>query len=310
MTEIKKNTLLKRMWKGRTGYLFLLPLMIGVICFAYYPPILAIIKSFTDWSSASSGTVIGFGNYKELFHDQVFLDSIPTMLILSIPSLIISIFVPLVMAELIYHVACGKMKSLYRVLVLLPIIAPGVIGTYIWTFIYQQDGGLLNGLLNAVGIHSEINWLNDSRYVLFSMIFMGFPWVGGTNVLIYMSGLMDISTEVIEAARLDGAGTMRIIRSIHMPALVGQIRYFAVFGIIGAFQNYGMQVILSNSGKVDPDITNSAIMVPGYYMYQQAFKHGRMGYACAIGTLLFAFVGLLTLLTFKVFKAKRLDLDE
>ncbi len=86
--------------------------------------------------------------------------------------------------------------------------------------------------------------------------------------------------------------------------------YFAVFGIIGAFQNYGMQVILSNSGKVDPDITNSAIMVPGYYMYQQAFKHGRMGYACAIGTLLFAFVGLLTLLTFKVFKAKRLDLDE
>ena len=102
MTEIKKNTLLKRMWKGRTGYLFLLPLMIGVICFAYYPPILAIVKSFTDWSSASSGSVIGFGNYKELFHDQVFLDSIPTMLILSIPSLIISIFVPLVMAELIY----------------------------------------------------------------------------------------------------------------------------------------------------------------------------------------------------------------
>ena len=139
MTEIKKNTLLKRMWKGRTGYLFLLPLMIGVICFAYYPPILAIIQSFTDWTSASSRSVIGFGNYKELFHDQVFLDSIPTMLILSIPSLIISIFVPLVMAELIYHVACGKMKSLYRVLVLLPIIAPGVIGTYIWTFIYQQE---------------------------------------------------------------------------------------------------------------------------------------------------------------------------
>ncbi len=310
MTETNKKTLLKRIWKGRTGYLFILPLMIGVVLFAYYPPILAIIKSFTNWDSASTGVFVGLANYKELFRDQVFLDSIPTMLILSVPSLIIGIFVPLVMAELIYHVTNGKLKSLYRVLVLLPIIAPGVIGTYIWTFIYQQDGGLLNSLLNSIGIPSQINWLNDSRYVLFSMIFMGFPWVGGINVLIYMSGLMDISSEVIEAARLDGAGPLRIIRSIHLPALVGQIRYFAVFGIIGAFQNYGMQVVLSNSGKVDPDITSSAIMVPGYYMYRQAFFHGRMGYACAIGTVLFVFVGLLTIITFKGFKAKRLDLNE
>ncbi len=310
MTEANKITLAKRIWKGRTGYLFILPLMIGVILFAYYPPILAIVKSFTDWDSANSGVFIGLNNYKELFRDQTFLDSIPTMLILSVPSLIIGIFVPLVMAEFIFHVTNKKLKSLYRVLVLLPIIAPGVISTYIWTFIYQQDGGLLNALLNAIGIPSQINWLNDSRYVLFAMIFMGFPWVGGTSVLIYMSGLMDISGEVIEAARLDGAGTMRIIFSIHLPALMGQIRYFVVFGVIGAFQNYGMQVVLANSNKVDPDITNSAIMVPGYYMYRQAFAHGRMGYACAIGTLLFVFVGLLTIITFKVFGAKRPDAGE
>lgn len=310
MTEVKKRPLFKQMWRGRMGYLFLLPLLIGVVCFAYYPPLLAIFRSFTSWDSGSEGVFIGFNNYKDLFRDQVFLDSIPTMLILSIPTLIISIVVPLIMAELVYHVRYGKAKSLYRVLVLLPIIAPGVIGTYIWTFIYQQDGGLLNSLLGVFGINANINWLNDADYVLFSMIFMGFPWVGGTNVLIYMSGLMDISPDVLEAARLDGAGPMRIIFKIHLPALIGQIRYFTVFGIIGAFQNYGMQVVLSNSGKVDPDITNSAIMVPGYYMYTQAFRHGRMGYACAIGTVLFLFVGLLTIITFKVFGIRQFAVDD
>ena len=297
------------MWKKRISYLFLLPLMIGVIAFCYYPPILAIIRSFTTWTIGSVDEKLDFSlnNYTRLFNDPVFLKSIKTMLYINIPKLIIGIFAPLVMAELIYWVKKKNLQSLYRILVLLPIITPGVIITFIWTYVYKIDG-ILNGVLSLFGIKSDISWLNDERTVIPAIIFMGFPWCGGTSVLIYTSGLMNIPTELIEAARLDGATTWKIITRVHMPAIVGQIRYFLVFGIIGAFQDYGIQVILSSSKLVGKDITNSAIMVPGYYMYTQAFSGSDLGYACAIGTVLFVVVMIITAITFKTFNAKKFDL--
>ena len=300
----------REIWKARLAYIFLLPLMIGVIGFCYFPPIMAIIRSFTTWTlgNSSEKIVFSFDNYIRLFQDKTFLSSIPTMLYINIPKLIIGIVAPLVMAELLYFVKRKKLSALYRILVLLPIITPGVINTYIWTYIYKTDG-LLNALLGLFGIKTDISWLNSAKTVIPAIIFMGFPWVGGTSVLIYMSGLINIPNEVLDAAKLDGASTKRIIWSIHLPELVGQIRYFLVFGIIAAFQDYGIQVVLNGSNLVTPDITGSAIMVPGYYMYTKAFTGGDLGYACAIGTLLFLAVMLITLATFKAFNAKKFDLD-
>lgn len=310
MTKRSVKITLQKIWKARTAYLFLSPLLIGVICFYYYPPILAIIRSFTGWKIGASNAAYSFSldNYIRLFSDEVFFDSIWNMLYINIPKLLIGIVVPLIMAEMLFWVKRKKLSAVYRVLVLLPIITPGVISTYIWTYIYRTDG-MLNGILNLFGFDSEISWLNNAQTVIPSIIFMGFPWIGGTSVLIYMSGLMNIPNEIGEAARLDGAGTMRIIWSLHMPSLVGQIRYFLVFGLIGAFQDYGIQVVLSGSGAVQKDIINSAIMVPGYYMYRQAFSEGDLGYACSIGTIIFMFVLLITAITFKTFNAKKFELD-
>ncbi len=310
MTKRSVKITLQKIWKARTAYLFLSPLLIGVICFCYYPPILAIIRSFTGWKIGASNAAYSFSldNYIRLFSDEVFFDSIWNMLYINIPKLLIGIVVPLIMAEMLFWVKRKKLSAVYRVLVLLPIITPGVISTYIWTYIYRTDG-MLNGILNLFGFDSEISWLNNAQTVIPSIIFMGFPWIGGTSVLIYMSGLMNIPNEIGEAARLDGAGTMRIIWSLHMPSLVGQIRYFLVFGLIGAFQDYGIQVVLSGSGAVQKDIINSAIMVPGYYMYRQAFSEGDLGYACSIGTVIFMFVLLITAITFKTFNAKKFELD-
>lgn len=310
MTKRSVKITLQKIWKARTAYLFLSPLLIGVICFCYYPPILAIIRSFTGWKIGASNAAYSFSldNYIRLFSDEVFFDSIWNMLYINIPKLLIGIVVPLIMAEMLFWVKRKKLSAVYRVLVLLPIITPGVISTYIWTYIYRTDG-MLNGILNLFGFDSEISWLNNAQTVIPSIIFMGFPWIGGTSVLIYMSGLMNIPNEIGEAARLDGAGTMRIIWSLHMPSLVGQIRYFLVFGLIGAFQDYGIQVVLSGSGAVQKDIINSAIMVPGYYMYRQAFSEGDLGYACSIGTIIFMFVLLITAVTFKTFNAKKFELD-
>ena len=139
-----------------------------------------------------------------------------------------------------------------------------------------------------------INFLNDFNWIIPALIFMGFPWIGGATVLIYLSGLNALSEEVVEASRLDGCTTFKRIFLIDLPNLTGQLRYFLVFGLIGAFQSYGVQVVLTSGGP------GNSTMVPGYYMYKQAFGYGNFGYAGAIGTFLFVLIGIVTAVTYKL----------
>ncbi|MGN1098964.1 MAG: carbohydrate ABC transporter permease, partial [Christensenellales bacterium] len=139
----------------------------------------------------------------------------------------------------------------------------------------------------------SINWLHDPNIIIFSIILIGFPWIGGTSTLIYASGLMNISNQVIEASKLDGASTFRRIVSIDLPLLSGQIRYFLIFGIIGGFQDYGTQFTLTNGGP------GYSTYVPGWYMYKLAFTDDRMGYASAISAVLFLAILIVTAICFK-----------
>lgn len=306
MKQKKKGGLLKQMWKCRNAYLFLLPLFTGLIIFSYYPPALGIFRSLFSWDGINPGTFVGADNYKKLLHDEIFLNSIPTMAKIMLPKLFIGIVVPLIMAELIFSIRNKKLQGFYRVAILLPIVAPGVVGTLIWKNIFDPNGGLLTAVLRGIGVLGPdqlIDWLGSVNSVIPSIIFMGFPWIGGTSVLIYMSGLMSISQEVIEASRLDGCSAIRRIFSIDLPNIMGQVRYFLVFGIIGGLQDYGVQIVLTQGGP------GYSTYVPGYYMYIQAFTAGNMGYACAIGTSIFVIIALITALTFKVMNAKQFDVD-
>ena len=292
----KKHTLLWRIWHGRVGYLFILPLMIGLLMFSYYPAFNGIYHSFFDWDSTGDAVFVGLNNYLELWQDQVFLDSFLTMVIIQIPKLLISMFCPLIMAELIFNLRSRKAQFRYRTLILLPMVTPAIVGTLIWKFIYDPNNGLMTAICRALGFLGEngvIDWLGNPNWVIFAVIFMGFPWIGGTSVLIYMSGLMDIPNEVLESARMDGCSTIRRVLSIDLPAILGQVRYFLITGIIGALQDYSLQLMLTEGGP------GYSTMVPGYYMYLEAFTANRMGYACAIGTSLFIIIFVLTVLTRK-----------
>lgn len=297
----KKITLGNKLKKSIPAYLFLLPLFTGILIFSYYPAFSGIYHSFFDWNGIGEKTFRGLANYKNLFHDSIFLNSIPVMLKLMIPKLIISIVVPFIMAELIFAIRSNKMQERYRMLCLLPMVAPGVVGTLLWKFIYDPSSGLaveLCRLFGIVGQTQNIDWLGNPALTIGSIIFMGFPWIGGTSVLIYMSGLMNISGEVMEASQLDGCSTFGRIFRIDIPLMMGQIRYFVIIGIISALQDYSVQIILTGGG---PGYTT---YVPGYYLFKQAFSYGNMGYACAIGTLMFSVIFLLTLCSMRLMKSK------
>ncbi len=288
-----KKSLLARIWQARIAYLLLAPLLIGLIVTAYYPPISGLYHSLFDWNANGREVFIGLDNFKELFQDPVFLNSIPTLFKLMIPRLLISVIVPLIAAELIFGVRSKRWQYNYRVMVLLPMVAPGLVYTLLWQKIYDPQSGLLTTILRGLGLIGQdqiVNWLGDPKLVIPALIFMGFPWIGGTAVLIYMSGLMNISGEVIEASILDGCTPMQRIRHIDLPLLIGQIKYFLVFGLIGGIQDYNSQLVLTQGG---PGYTT---YVPGYYMYIKAFGASRMGYASAVGVVMFVVIFGLTIL--------------
>lgn len=287
------KSLLRRIWDARVAYLLLSPLLIGLLITAYYPPISGMYHAFFDWSVTGTARFVGLQNFQKLFSDKVFLQSIPTLFYIGVPRLLISIIVPLAMAEMIFAVTSKKAQYRYRVLILLPMVAPGMVSTLIWKKIYDPMSGLLTSVLRSLGVvgHNQvINWLGSSSLVIPSLVFMGFPWIGGTAVLIYMAGLMNISQEVIEASVLDGCSTFKRIVTVDIPLIMGQVRYFLVFGLIGVIQDYNSQLILTQGG---PGYTT---YVPGYYMYVKAFGSNQMGYASAVGFVMFLFIFALTLM--------------
>lgn len=299
----KKAKLLGRtIWKYRAGYIMAAPLMVGLVLFSFYPFIYGLGLSFFHKTDKIM-EFVGLKNFALLMRDALFWKSMATMGKIFFFKVLIGIVAPLIMAELIFGVRSEKMQNVFRILVLLPMVAPGVVGMLIWKQIYAVDGGIFNEILKALGIIAkDIDWLGDSKYVLFSIVFLGFPWVGGTSVLIYMSGMMAISGEVFEASRLDGCTTLRRIFYIDLPLLRGQIRYFLVFGIIGALQDYSVQVVLTGGGPNQFDT-----YVPGYYMYKMAFTNNNFGYAAAIGTVIFVLAGLFTVIAYKFTGEKKED---
>lgn len=291
----------KKLYASRKAYLFLLPLFFFLLLFSYYPAISGIYHSFFNWSDTGESFFIGWANYKELFLDtEVFWPSFLTLLKLMVPKLIINIVVPLVAAEMIFNLTSDKAKSVYRLWVLIPMVAPGVVTTLVWDYIYDPNYGLVSAVWQLFG-GETIDWLNDTRTVIWAVIFMGFPWIGGTSVLIYTSGLNSISSESRESARIDGASTWQIIFRIDLPQIFGQVKFFLINGLISGIQDYSVQFLLTEGGP------GYDTMVPGYYMYQAAFQSGRMGYASAIGTVLFVIIMVLTLILFRVGKEKEED---
>jgi ABC-type sugar transport system permease subunit len=144
-------------------------------------------------------------------------------------------------------------------------------------------------------------WLGHTKLVIPALVFWGFPWVGTIGVLIYLAGLQNISTDVYEAAELDGTGPIRMLLHIELPLIATAVRINLIFMTIGTLTGYGLFLVLlgHNGGP------GNAGMVPGLYMYREAFYFGRFGYACALGMVIFAIVLAITILYHKYVKVEK-----
>jgi raffinose/stachyose/melibiose transport system permease protein len=284
--------------RHRRSYLFLLPTFSLLILFSYYPIASAFFHAFTEWRGSGATTWLGLANFRELLSDAVMGEATRNALVLLLAHVAIALTVPLLVAEMIFALRSERAQYVYRVLFVIPMVVPGVVVLLIWGFFYDYNLGLLNQSLALFGLGQyKQAWLGDARLALYSLILMGFPWVGGFPLLIYYAGLQNISTDVFDSARIDGATGLGRFRFIDLPLLMGQIKLLLVLGFIGGLQGFQTQLLLTNGGPA------YATMVPGLHLYQNATAFDRMGYACALGVLLFLAILGITYLNLKYLRS-------
>lgn len=282
------DSLWSRIVASRYCYLALLPMLVFLVVFSYYPPAMALWRSFFDWNGAQA-IFIGIGNYLELLKDKIFLRAVGNVAKLSLFRILAINIMSLLVAELLFNLKSDKARRFYQVAFLIPMVVPTIVSLFLWQFIYDGQFGLLNAFLEGLGLgHFQHAWLGESTTALKALMFIGFPWIVGTNTLIYLAGLQGIPMSVIESAILEGCNIFQRFWRIDLPMILGQVRLLLILSLISEVQSYETQFVLTNGG---PGI---ATMVPGLHMYQVAFSYGRLGYACAIGMVLFAVTLILT----------------
>ena len=294
-----KGAFLRSVKKALPFYAILLPTFALIITFNYYPAGSAIFHSFFRWSVIEPTKFVGFQHFQTMAADPVLRTSIGNLLQLVAFRVFIAVVVPFIVAELMFSVRNKKVQYYYRIMVLLPMIVPGIVIMLIWRFIYNPHIGLANALLEGVGLGNLTNdWLGNPDTALYSLMFMRFPWVAGTGVLIYLAGLYSIPESLMDATKLDGVGRFRRIFVLDIHFVVGQIKLFIVLGFITGLQYFGEQLIMTQGGPVNRTMT------PALHMYFEAFTYDRLGYASAIGFSMFVVLLILTYINLRFIKSK------
>ncbi len=276
-------TVLKKHWKL---YAFLVPVFIPLIIFGYLPAVDAFKLAFID---NQSGAFVGLQNFIDMASDRKLIKSVGVMLKLLVAGLITGNIPALLMAELLYNLRSKRASGAYRFLFIIPMMIPGLVVYLMWQYmIFESTYGLANALMNMLGLPEQA-WLNGTSTALISLVLIGFPWIAGTNFLIYLAGLQGIPESVLESCKLDGA-TFRVrFFKIDLPLLLGQLKLMLIMGIINGMQAFGLQLMTTDGGP------RYSTMVPGLWMYKRAFEFSNFSYASAIGLAMFLIILVLTI---------------
>ena len=269
--------------EGLTGYAFVILPMAVFGVFFLYPFVYAIYISFFDWGILGKVSSVGFRNYSDLWHDATFHKAIKNTLLYTVVVVPLEMALGLAVAMIVNAGIRGK--TFFRAALYFPSLASSVAITTIAIYLLNSDG-----LLNRI-VGGNRAWFADEKTALWSIVGLNAWTTSGTVMLFYLAALQAISTDVYEAAALDGANTWRTFRKITFP-LLRPAHFFVivVFGI-GALKIFD-QAFLVSGGRGGP---NYATYTAVLYIYSQAFASFKFGLAAAAGVFLFVVIFLLTL---------------
>ncbi len=283
----------KKFWKTDNfiGYLFMIPTIIGFSIFVVYPLIFSAKYALMEWDGLTTPIFVGLDNFKYLLtKDPVFIKT----LVATFKYVLLTVPANLIFGLLLAVLLNKKLKGIkvFRTIYYLPVVLPSVASLILWKFIYASDYGLLNQILNSMGL-KPVEWLTSSKMAMVS-IAITVIWGVGSQMIIFLSGLQSVPAEVYEASNIDGCGRIRQFFSITLPLITPVLFLQLITGIINSFQAYNQIAILTKGG---PEYSTNVL---GYSIVQSAFVDNDYGYALAQVWILIAIIMVFTIIIYQV----------
>jgi len=280
--------------RGNMGYLYIFPWILGFLIFQLYPLGASLYYSFTEYNITGTPTFVGFKNYITMFSsDLLFYTSLGNTLKYVFLSLPMKIITALIVAVILNQ----KLKGInfYRTVYYIPSIFGGSVAiSILWRFLFM-DGGLVNRMLNGLGMTS-VPWLSSPNYSLFTLSLLS-VWQFGSSMVLFLAALKQVPEDLYEAALIDGAGAVRLFFKITLPMITSVLFFNILMQLVNAFQDFTGAFVITNGGPL-----NSTYLY-ALKLYDEAFKYFKMGYASALSWVLFVIILIFTAIFFRFSEA-------
>ena len=272
------------------GYAFILPVVLGLLIWTFGPMVASAYYSLTEYNLLKPAVFVGLDNYVNLFtNDDLFIQSVTVtaryVLMFVVASQVLSLALAMLLTQKV------RFLNLFRTLFYLPIVIPYIASALLWRYLFDKEVGPINAVLGIAGIQGP-SWLGSPQTALVSLVIIS-VWGGAVSTIIYVAGLQQVPEELYEAARLDGAGSVKQFLHVTIPMLSPTILFNVVTTVIGAFQFFVPAYVLTDGGPVH------STYVYNLNLYEKAFSWLQMGYASAMAWVLFAIILVLTGLIFR-----------
>lgn len=280
----------KRQGDGLAAAAFLAPTVGGFTIFTLIPIVGSLLVAFTIWPLTGQPTFTGLGNFVKLFSsDPAFMQALLNTFVFTIAYVPLNLALSLAMAAWISPRIRGR--NGYRVLFFIPVVTPIVANAAVWQLLLMPNGMADSLWQTLFGAHAP-NFLGSTSFAMASVVLMSL-WQGfGYNLLVFASALEGVPENVLEAAKIDGAGPARQFFRIKIPLISPAIFFATTMTMISAFQVFAQPYVLTNGG---PANSTSTLVI---YLYRNGFQFYNLGYAAAVGVVLFLVILLMSGLIF------------
>ena len=273
---------------------FLLPPILIYTVFVIYPILSGLATSFYQWRGTGAKVWIGLDNYKRLFSDENFTNALWNTLKYAIVQVPVILVIALLFAILISGSKKSKWIDFYRSSIFLPYVLPGVAIALLWATIFNPITGLLNIVLESVGLGSLTReWLGDADTAFWAIVWVKTWSSAGFYTILLIAGISNIPKDVLEAADIDGATRWQKSTRIIIPMLRPVIKVVVIFLMLNGLKMFEEPQLMTGGGP------NRGTEPISLYMYEQAFSNFNFGYASAIGVIFFLLTFCFSIFTIK-----------
>ncbi|MFF5208944.1 carbohydrate ABC transporter permease [Streptosporangium sp. NPDC000396] len=283
--------------RNRDGWwatLFLAPQVLGLLAFLVFPLGFAVVLAFMKWDGLGEKSWVGFDNFATQLSDPEFGTAVWNTVKLAILTVPVGLGLALLIAVALNNI---KGKTVYRVVYFLPVVTSSVAVAVMWQVILASgDYGILNNTVRDWFGITLPDWLDDPSWVVVAIAIVTVWSSLGLNVVIFLAGLQTIPPSLMEAARMDGAGPVRVFRSVTLPMISPTIFFSTVVAVISSFQAFDQIYVL-----VNPDHNEGARTIV-YQVYDLGFQKFEFGMSSAAALILLVLTLLITLVQFGVQK--------